>query len=120
MKMNDAPKQNCPDCQEHPPLVYANSEGPAGVGPAGPGEGSPTFHVYKCAMCGQQYRAMSNEELMLTPPNQVVKPPEVECFGCGGLMRVKMVAKGSVPEEALIWQCTQCGTQEKFKHKDIL
>src|SRR4029077_18791399 len=102
MRLNDAPKHDCPDCQQHPPLVYANSVEPT--------------HFYQCAMCGQQYRATSGGEPIVTPSNQVVKPPEVECFGCGGFMRVKMVAKGSVPEEALVWQCTQCGTQEKFKH----
>src|SRR3989442_15296108 len=115
MRLNDAPKHDCPDCQEHPPLVYANSEGPAGVGPAGPGEGSPTFHFYKCAMCGQQYRATSNEEPMLTPPNQVVKPPEVECFGCGGFIRGEKGGERFVAQEETIWACNKNGKEEKKK-----
>jgi len=133
MRANDAPEHDCPDCEEHPPLVYEDSVGPAGVvGPSGRVEDGVTFHYYKCAMCGRKYRATTGEPTV-TPPNQEQKAPEKECFNCGSTMHVKRVASGFVSsgprtlggsynrvETVLAWQCTKCGTTDKFEHADVL
>ena len=134
MRLNDAPEHDCPDCDEHPPLVYEDSVGPAGfMGPSGRVEDGLTFHFYTCAICGKRFRAIETGSPMVTPPNQEQKTPEKRCFSCGSAMHVTKVANGPVSsakrnfdcsysrvETTLVWQCTECGTTDKLKHTDVL
>jgi hypothetical protein len=94
---------------------------------------TPAAHFYKCAMCGGDYMAAMGETgLHLTSQNQVKKTPVMECFKCGGQMRVVMVAgepmsgstlnqegTASKTETILAWRC-DCGAIEKFSDEDIL
>jgi len=116
MNVSNPPEHNCPDCEEHPPLVYRNSVGPGGaVDPGQRLRGEPPFHFFKCPMCGRSYMATSGGTgPLLTPPNQVKAPPTMECFNCGSeRMRVRMV------ETHLEWHCEECGHQDKFSAEDI-
>src|SRR5258705_5284482 len=56
MRDPDAPDPDCPDCEEHPPLVYEGSVRAEGFGDRVTRENGVMFHYFKCAICGRKYR----------------------------------------------------------------
>jgi hypothetical protein len=90
------------------------------------------FHHYRCAMCGRKYMATTGEPHVV-PSRRDVEKPTKKCFNCGEAMRAVRVAKEDVVsgprmpgkpyarvESILVWRCNKCGTQDEFKHIDVL
>ena len=137
MRLRDAPEHDCPDCEEHPTLVYEDSVGPIRfVGTSGTVEGGTTTHYFRCAMCGGRFRATGDNRLVPSERNRDRKAPEKPCFRCEGPMRVGLAVQSDAPppssgprrfggnynrvESTLVWRCTKCGMTDTFKHADVL
>ena len=134
MRLNDAPEHECPECEEHPVLVYEDSVGPMGTsGPSGRVENGITVHFYTCATCGGHYRAVGSGKPTLSSQHSGRNVPEKKCPDCGAAMRVKD-CYGPVPlsgprtfggnynrvETTLICQCTACPMTDEFRHAGVL
>ena len=132
MRDPDAPDPDCPDCEEHPPLVYEGSVGPAGFGDRVTRENGVMFHYFKCAICGRRYRVTDADREPI-PRREEEGPPEKPCHNCGEPMRVRRIAKAQVSsgprklggnynrvETELGWRCAKCGAADKLEHIDIL
>jgi hypothetical protein len=138
MRLDDAPEHVCPDCPDHPPLVYSHSVGPSAVDIGAGTDGPPTFHYYKCAMCGGTYlvTASGGTGPHHAAPSEKRQKPVKECVECGGAMHVAMhvavLATGAIPsrrnaegrfnraeESLLTWRCIQCGAQSEFSPEDF-
>lgn len=135
MKLPDVPEHGCPECDEHPRLVYEDSGGAGG--PYEPGDrmdGKPNMHFYRCPMCNRKLVAAMGGKPTLSPANQKPNPRLKECSNCGpDAMRVGKRDKGGpVPdsgrklgqpfnrvETELVWRCDRCGEEDSFHESDL-
>jgi hypothetical protein len=130
MRSNNAPDFDCPDCGDHPPLVYENS-----IGPVEPriSASDGMIHWYRCAVCGGKYHGSTDGQPIASQSNRELERPMKKCVNCGEAMRTQRVAKEFVSsgprryggqyervETLLVWLCEKCGSQDEFKHVDVL